>query len=116
MAGLAPEDIANRSFATGGRRGYDREQVEAFLQDVARSYAATLADLQQAQSQSGFSYEQLGREAGAVLEAARQGAESLTGRVQDEEEAVRPPARDGAGGSRREAEGEASEILAKAAQ
>jgi DivIVA domain-containing protein len=116
MAPLAPQDIANRRFATGGRRGYDREQVEAFLHDVARAYAETLADLQRAQSQSGMSYEQLGREAGAVLEAARQGAESLTKRAHEEVDVMRSTARDDADEIRREAEGEASEILEKAAQ
>lgn len=116
MTRLAPEDIANRRFAAGGRRGYDREQVDAFLRDVARAYAESLESLERAQSQSGFSYEQLGREAGAVLEAARQGAESLMKRAQEEVEALHGTARDDAEDVRREAEGEAGEILEKAAQ
>jgi DivIVA domain-containing protein len=116
MTRLAPEDIANRRFATGGRRGYDREQVEAFLREVAGTYAESLESLERAQSNSGFSYEQLGREAGAVLEAARQGAESLMKRAQEEVENLRDTARGDAEEVRREAEGEASEILEKAAQ
>jgi DivIVA domain-containing protein len=114
MARLAPEEIANRRFSTGGRRGYDREEVDSFLVLVARTQRDLLEDLARAEAEP--SYEQIGREAGAVLEAARQGAESLRQRAEEEAEANRRAALEEARETRARAESEASEILEKAAQ
>jgi DivIVA domain-containing protein len=114
MGSLAPEDIANRRFAAVGRRGYDREEVETFLVEVAQAYREALDVVARADESPTF--ELLGREAGAVLEAARQGAESLRESAEEEVQSLTREAREGAEEVRREAETVASEILERAAQ
>jgi DivIVA domain-containing protein len=114
VARLRPEDIANRTFSSGGRRGYMREEVDSFLAEVARAFRDALESAARAESTPSF--EQLGREAGAVLEAARQGGDSLRRRAEEEAEGVRKRARGEADQIRGRAESEASDILEKAAQ
>jgi DivIVA domain-containing protein len=112
MARLSPEEISNRKFSSGGLRGYDRDEVERFLAEVARAYREVLESARVAADPS---YEQLGREVGAVLESARLGADSLRRRAEEEAEGARRKARHEADQIRGRAEREASEILERGA-
>jgi DivIVA domain-containing protein len=80
-AELTPEDIETASF-TVGIRGYDKQEVEAFLADVADHVRA----LTEASSSA---YVDLGEEMGELLQHARNSADEMTNRALEEATAVR---------------------------
>ena len=80
-AELTPEDIETASF-TVAIRGYDKEEVEAFLADIADHVRA----LTEASSSA---YVNLGEEMGELLQHARNSADEMTTRAQEEATALR---------------------------
>jgi len=80
-AELTPEDIETASF-TVGIRGYDKQEVEAFLVDIADHVRA----LTEASSSA---YVDLGEEMGELLQHARNSADEMTTRALEEATAVR---------------------------
>ena len=78
---LTPEDIETASF-TIAIRGYDKQEVEAFLADIA-DHVRVLAEA------SGSAYVDLGEEMGELLQHARNSADEMTTRAQEEATAVR---------------------------
>jgi DivIVA domain-containing protein len=80
-AEMTPEDIETASFAVG-IRGYDKEEVEAFLADIADHVRA----LTEASSNA---YVDLGEEMGELLQHARNSADEMTARAREEATAVR---------------------------
>ena len=93
--GLTPEFIATRQFKLC-RRGYDPDDVSEFLAEVAAVYqraldqaAADRARAHDAQTESAPpTFEELGAEAGALMQAAKEGADSLRRRAEEEAEAI----------------------------
>ncbi len=84
---LTPAEINSKDFLVS-LRGYDREEVRAFLAAIAADYKSALAAATQAET-GATSYEQLGGEVGRVLEAARDAAEEMHRRAEEETEALR---------------------------
>jgi DivIVA domain-containing protein len=80
-AELTPEDIETASF-TVGIRGYDKQEVEAFLADIA-DYVRALTEA------STNAYVDLGEEMGELLQHARNSADEMTTRAQEEATALR---------------------------
>jgi len=80
-AELTPEDIETASF-TVGIRGYDKQEVEAFLAEIADHVRA----LTEASSSA---YVDLGEEMGELLQHARNSADEMTARAQEEATALR---------------------------
>jgi DivIVA domain-containing protein len=78
---LTPEDIDSASF-TVAIRGYDKQEVEAFLADVADHVRALT------EASSG-AYVDLGEEMGELLQHARNSADEMTARAQEEVTALR---------------------------
>ncbi|MGH2699592.1 MAG: DivIVA domain-containing protein [Actinomycetota bacterium] len=78
---LTPEDIETASF-TIAIRGYDKQEVEAFLADTADLVRA-LTDA------SGNAYVDLGEEMGELLQHARNSADQMTAQAQEEVTALR---------------------------
>ena len=78
---LTPEDIETASF-TVAIRGYDKQEVEAFLADVAE-HVRVLTEA------SGSAYVDLGEEMGELLQHARNSADEMTTRAQEEATALR---------------------------
>ena len=78
MTALDPDSIRTRAFSSG-LRGLDRDEVATFLSEVADAYESTL--------KRSPSFKHLGEEAGILLQAACDGAESL--RRKGEEDANR---------------------------
>jgi cell division initiation protein len=78
---LTPEDIETASF-TVAIRGYDKQEVEAFLADVGDLVRA-LTDA------SGNAYVDLGEEMGELLQHARNSADQMTAQAQEEVTALR---------------------------
>jgi DivIVA domain-containing protein len=111
-APLTPQEIAGRQFAPAGRRGFDRDQVTAFLAEVARAHQAVLDEL--AATAAPPDFEQLGREAGALLATARQGAESIRREAEEEANQVRAAALEDARTLRARADNEAAALVEEA--
>jgi len=78
---LTPEDIETASF-TVAIRGYDKQEVEAFLADTA-DHVRALTEA------SGSAYVDLGEEMGELLQHARNSADEMTTRAQEEATALR---------------------------
>jgi len=80
-AELTPEDIETASF-TVGIRGYDKQEVEAFLAEIA-DHVRVLTET------SSSAYVDLGEEMGELLQHARNSADEMTARAQEEATALR---------------------------
>jgi DivIVA domain-containing protein len=91
-ASLSPEEIRAHSFNTSVRRGFDRDEVSAFLAEVAEAYRGALEKAEQGPTEHP-TFEQLGHEAASLLQAAQEGAESLRRRGEAEAESIRLAAR-----------------------
>jgi DivIVA domain-containing protein len=107
---LTPEDIESRTFSSSGRRGYDRDEVTAFLSDVADVVRRT------SEGANRPSFDQLGTEAAALLRNAAEGAESLRRKGEEDAHRLRQEAEQEAGAIRAQAEQEADEVRARAEQ
>lgn len=88
MSNITPDDVARREFRTSFR-GYDPEEVRSFLAAISEGLQELVAERDQLLAQSGTvseadlkaEFEQIGREVSAVLEQARQAAESMRERA-----------------------------------
>jgi DivIVA domain-containing protein len=81
--GLTPQGIATKTFKPA-RRGYDTDDVSEFLAEVAAAYQSALDAAAQGTSQDDVpiepaprSFQELGAEAGALMQTAKEGADSL---------------------------------------
>lgn len=83
---MEPRDIESRTFAIA-RRGYDREEVDAFLRRVAEEYERLQASIAEAPPPSEAAYGNIGSHVSAVLAAAAKAAEDMrtTAELQAEE-------------------------------
>jgi DivIVA domain-containing protein len=97
---LTPEEIKAQKFPVA-LRGYEKEDVDEFLQRVAADYESALA----AFASAGDPYAAVGREVGAVLRSAKQSAQALRDEAAEE-----------TGKMRREAAEEAVEVRRRAAE
>jgi DivIVA domain-containing protein len=85
-----PEEIENKEFLAA-LRGYDRDEVRAFLQDIADDYRALMDMLQQRQpapSPIKDPYDALGAELGQILKVARESGEKLRKKAEAETSTV----------------------------
>ena len=101
---LSPEEIAHWEFAIA-RRGYDKDEVDAFLSQVAAAYQGALSDKAPASSPS---FESLGQEVSGVLRVAKETADEINRKSRQEAEKVRTDANEKAKEIRRKAEQEAN--------
>jgi cell division initiation protein len=122
---MTPEDIKGANFSVA-LRGYDRGEVEAFLQEVAAEVAAL-------KDSSAKAYQNVGEDLGGLLQQAKdvadkllseasaeaaalmQSAENEATRVKDEAEGhagrVRDDADEGAASTRAQAEQDAAQLI-----
>lgn len=96
---MSPEAITTTTFVVR-RRGYDRDEVEAFLRTVAAQHRAVLEDLHEAQRRvatvgntPGDADERLGDDVVHVLRAARDEARRMVEEAESERLALREQAR-----------------------
>lgn len=85
---LTPEDFEGREFLVT-LRGYDRDEVQAFLEEAARDYRAALKAASNAREDP---FENLGREVGSVLQAAQESAAKIRAEAEAEAQAMRDQA------------------------
>lgn len=88
MSELTPEEIAGQQFQSRFR-GFDPDQVRAFLTDVGEVLRALFSERDRLRARLGefadrdlrLEFEAVGREVGTVLEAAREAAEAMRERA-----------------------------------
>ncbi len=88
---VLPEEVAAKEFGRRAR-GYDRSQVELFLEQVATDYAAAIdriATVAEDRAQGRTRVEGLVDQLGAVLESAQDAAEKARRDADTEVEAIR---------------------------
>ncbi|MEA2447935.1 MAG: DivIVA protein [Actinomycetota bacterium] len=73
---FSAEEIRGKDFLLT-LRGYDKEEVRAFLDAVASDYKAMADDVRTKEEVPDNAYEQLGREVGTVIQAAKQSATDM---------------------------------------
>lgn len=97
---ITPEDIASKRFSFARGRGYDRQQVEAYLSQVSAAYVSATNTGREDSRQM---LDRLGHEVAAILEAANESGETLRREAQEEAEDLRRAAVEEAEALRRQA-------------
>lgn len=95
---FTPEEIDSKEFLIT-LRGYDKDEVKAFLKAVAADFRAALDSAPTPTEAPGNAYEALGKDIGNVLQVAKQSADQLKKKAEEE-----------ATGMRRRAEEEANTL------
>lgn len=85
---LLPEEIGSKAFPRRLWRGYDRREVDAFLQQVAADYSAAIHRIASASAQRPTSYEGFGMEVAAIAQATRQAAQDVQRKAERDAEQV----------------------------
>jgi cell division initiation protein len=104
---LVPEYVESREFSTS-LRGYDKEEVDAFLSTLA----AEIREYQRASSEQ--LYQNLGEEMGALLQHAKDSGDAMRKEAEEDAAAARHAAETDAQRTRADAEHKASETRAAA--
>jgi DivIVA domain-containing protein len=86
------EDIESPSFSTSPL-GYKREEVDAFLRNVAKAYDQVLKESVAAKMKADRVFESLGQEAGILMQNARDAAVDLRLKSETEAKKIRDEAR-----------------------
>jgi len=102
---MEPEDIEGRDFFVG-LRGYDRDEVNTFLTEVASQYRAALAELEMLRTRPPTTdpFEHLGANVTAILRSANETASGITASANEEADSIRASAEAAAEHIRREAD------------
>ena len=111
---FSPEEVEEKDFLVT-LRGYDKDEVRAFLQAVAADYKATLDASKHAGQVSGDAFASLGQEVGHVLQTAKESAEAVRRKAEEEAAALRARAEQEANGVR-DAAGKAAKRLTEEAE
>ena len=88
---FSPEEIESKEFLIT-LRGYDKDEVQAFLRAVAADYRGVVENARSAAtpvSTTSNPFESLGEEVGTVLKVARESANALRQKAEDEAAATR---------------------------
>lgn len=86
---FSPEEIESKEFLIT-LRGYDKDEVQAFLRAVAADYRGVVESARTpAPVTTGNPFESLGEEVGTVLKVARESANALRQKAEDEAAATR---------------------------
>lgn len=104
---LSPEEIEGRRFLAA-LRGYDKDEVDSFLREVAAAYREAIRAGQQGPGQDAFTV--LGDRVASVLRTATEVANQLRAEAEEEREAARQEHREAAS-LRERAENEVDAIM-----
>lgn len=113
MPDLTPEEIETTTFPSS-LRGYDRDAVDFFLQDVAAAFEAALNEGQAARETRQKPYQSLGEEMGDLLQHAKDSADQTRREAESAASATMRSAEEAASRTRAEAEQQAALTLAHA--
>lgn len=103
---MDPEDIESRDFFVG-LRGYDRDEVQEFLAQVAADHRAALAELEELRKRR-EPLTDLGPSVTAIIRTATESAETITEQAHQEGDRIRAEAEAQAAATRHEAEARAA--------
>ncbi len=112
---MEPEDIEGRDFFVG-LRGYDREEVDHFLAEIAAEQRALLEEVEALRSRPAPEpvtrdpFEDLGANVTAILRTANDSATSITAEAQEHADAARRDADEYAARIRRETDDEVEQL------
>jgi cell division initiation protein len=84
---LSPEDIQNKGFSVTLRRGYEKEEVDGFLAEIAEAYREMVRAVSQAQ-EAADPYRNVGDEVTEILRAAKRSAEGTKTKAEQEATSV----------------------------
>ena len=130
---MRPEDIQNRDFLVG-LRGYDKDEVRAFLAEVAAEHASLLAAVESGPTSAAVAapapsapanddFESLGAGVAAILRTAKEQAAEITNDAQtraaaarDEAESIRQRATESAEALREQVDAEVQGLRQRAEQ
>lgn len=110
---LSPQDIEKADFAIA-MRGYDREEVDGFLRAMAQEQRTLLEELTTAKRGAEQSYLALGDEIGGLLQHAKDVADDMVKKADEEAARLLDDARQAAERTTSESEQRAAEIRAEA--
>ena len=111
---FTPEEIESKEFLIT-LRGYDKDEVKAFLKAVSADYRAALDSAAPAAEAPSSAYEALGRDIGQVLQTAKQSADQLRKKAEEDATSMRRRAEEEAN-SLREAASKAAQRLREEAE
>jgi DivIVA domain-containing protein len=101
---ITPEDIASKQFSLTRGRGYDRDEVQAYLSQISSAYVAALDSGREVPSRM---LDRLGQEVAAILRAANESGATLRQEAEEEAESLRRAAIEEAEALRRQARDDA---------
>ncbi|MDQ3878122.1 MAG: DivIVA domain-containing protein [Actinomycetota bacterium] len=110
---FTPEEIENKEFLIT-LRGYDKDEVQAFLRAVAEDFRGLSSTVREAPA-GGNAFEALGEEVSSVLRVAKESATALRKKAEDEAAQARKRAEEEAN-TLREAASQAARRLTSEAQ
>ena len=111
---FSPEEVEEKDFLVT-LRGYDKDEVRAFLQAVSADYKAALDSSRSAGQVSGDAFASLGAEVSHVFQTAKESAEAVRRKADEEATALRARAEQEANGVR-DAAGKAAKRLTEEAE
>jgi cell division initiation protein len=106
---LSAKDIERAEFSTS-LRGYDRDEVDAFLRTVADEHRQLSEALDTSLKTADKPYQRLGADMGELLQHAKDSADQLTKKAEEEAKQSRQDAKQHATAIKEKAEREAGEI------
>jgi cell division initiation protein len=105
---VSAKDIERADFSVA-LRGYDRDEVDAFLRSVADEHRRLAEELVEAQRSVEHPYQSLGADMGELLQHAKDSADQIRRKAEDDAKQTRQEAKKNAEATREKAEREAEE-------
>jgi cell division initiation protein len=106
---LSAKDIEHAEFSTS-LRGYDRDEVEAFLRTVADEHRRLSEELDSSRRTAEKPFHRLGADMGELLQHAKDSADQITKQAEEEAKQSRQEAKQQATAIKEKAQREAAEI------
>jgi len=111
---LTPEEVAKRRFQVVLGRGYDRSEVDQFLDRVAEDYSAAIQKIAIAASGGIATEDEIASEIGELLRGVRETANRIKSKAQAEADRIRADAESDARRELEQAENQRAELLGEA--
>jgi cell division initiation protein len=111
---LTPEEVAKRQFQVVLGRGYDRSEVDQFLDRVAEDYSAAIQKIAIAASGGIASEDEIASEIGELLRGVRETANRIKNKAQAEADRIKADAESDARREFEQAEKQRAELLGEA--
>ena len=111
---LTPEEVADKKFQVVLGRGYDRSEVDEFLDGVAEDYSAAIQKIAIAASGGIATEDDIASEMGELLRAARQTADRIKEKAKKQADLIKAEADRDARNQLEEAEKRRAELVGEA--